>query len=261
MTLLEIENLTHYFGGLKAVCNLNLSLEGSELMGLIGPNGAGKTTVFNLMSGFYRPMEGEIRFLGRSIRGLRPHEVTTLGIARTFQNIRLWNSLSVFENICISQHSQLGYGFFHSVLRTPGFVRSERRVKKRTEELIDLLGLRHYAPEFPKNLPYGLQRRVEIGRALALRPKLLLLDEPAAGMNPGEVDELIETIRWIRDEFKLTICLIEHHMRVVMNVCERIKVLDFGETIAEGRPDEIRLNPRVIEAYLGEEEPADDRGN
>jgi branched-chain amino acid transport system ATP-binding protein len=209
------------------------------------------------MSGFYHPVEGEIRFLGKSIKGLRPHQVTAMGIARTFQNIRLWNSLSVFENICISQHCQLGYGFLQSILRTPGFSRSERLVKKKTEELIDLLGLRHYAQEFPKNLPYGFQRRVEIGRALALGPKLLLLDEPAAGMNPGEVDELIEMIRWIRDRFKLTICLIEHHVRVVMNVCQRIMVLDFGETIAEGSPDEIRLNPRVIEAYLGGEEPAD----
>ncbi len=251
MALLETGNLTHYFGGLRAVYNLNLTIENGELMGLIGPNGAGKTTVFNLLSGFYRPSEGEIRFLGRSIGGLRPHQVTALGIARTFQNIRLWNSLSVFENICVSQHYELGYGFLHSVLRTPGFIRGERRVRKRAEELIDLLGLRHYASEFPKNLPYGFQRRVEIGRALALGPKLLLLDEPAAGMNPGEVGELIETIRWIRDEFKLAVCLIEHQMRVVMNVCERITVLDFGETIAEGLPDEIRLNPRVVEAYLG----------
>jgi branched-chain amino acid transport system ATP-binding protein len=257
MALMEIDRLTHYFGGLKAVCNLNLRLEDGDLMGLIGPNGAGKTTVFNLISGFYHPTEGEIRFLGRSIRGLRPHQVTALGIARTFQNIRLWNSLSVFENICISQHCRLGYGFFCSIVRTPGFLKSERQVRRRSEELIELLGLRHYAQELPKNLPYGYQRRVEIGRALALRPKLLLLDEPAAGMNPGEVNQVIEMIRWIRDEFKLAICLIEHHVRVVMGVCERIKVLDFGETIAEGRPDEIRLNRRVIEAYLGEEEQAD----
>ena len=255
MALLKINNLTHYFGGLRAVYDLNLILEGGELMGLIGPNGAGKTTVFNLVSGFYRPSEGQIRFMDRDIRGLRPHQVTALGIARTFQNIRLWNSLSVSENLCVSQHHQLGCGFLRTVLRTSSFISSERRVKKRAEELMDLLGLRHCALEFPKNLPYGLQRRVEIGRALSLRPRLLLLDEPAAGMNPGEVDQLIETIRWIRDEFKLTICLIEHHMRVVMNVCERMKVLDFGETIAEGRPDEIKQNLRVIQAYLGEEEP------
>ncbi len=261
MALLEVKDVTHFFGGLRAVYNLNLTLEGGELMALIGPNGAGKTTVFNLMSGFYRPTEGEIRFLNHDIGGLRPHQVTGLGIARTFQNIRLWNSLSVFENICISQHFQLGYGFLQSVLRTPQFRNSERRVRKTAEELMDLLGIRHYANELPKNLPYGLQRRVEIGRALALRPKLLLLDEPAAGMNPGEVDQLIKMIRWIRDEFKLTICLIEHHMRVVMNVCERMKVLDFGETIAEGTPEEIRQDRRVIQAYLGEEEPAHVRGN
>jgi branched-chain amino acid transport system ATP-binding protein len=261
MALLEIKNLTHFFGGLRAVHDLNLTLQGGELMGLIGPNGAGKTTVFNLASGFYRPSEGQIRFLDHDLGGMRPHQVTALGIARTFQNIRLWNSLSVFENICVSQHHQLGYGFFHSVLRTPRFVRSERLVKKTAEELMDLLELRPYALELPKNLPYGLQRRVEIGRALSLRPRLLLLDEPAAGMNPGEVGRLIEMIRWIRDQFKLTIWLIEHHMRVVMNVCESMKVLDFGETIAEGRPDEIRQNSRVIKAYLGEEEPVDAGSN
>ncbi len=260
MALLEIKNVTHFFGGIRAVNDLNLILHGGELMGLIGPNGAGKTTVFNLVSGFYRPSEGQIRFLDQNINGMRPHQVTPLGIARTFQSIRLWNSLSVFENICVSQHHQLGYGFLRSVLRTPGFVRSERRVKKTAEELMDLLGLRQYALEFPRNLPYGIQRRVEIGRALSLRPKLLLLDEPAAGMNQGEVGQIIEMIRWIRDEFKLTIWLIEHHIRVVMSVCENMKVLDFGETIAEGRPDEIRRNPRVIRAYLGEEEPVHARG-
>ncbi len=261
MALLEIKGLTHFFGGLRAVNDLNLTLHGGELMGLIGPNGAGKTTVFNLVSGFYRPSQGQIRFLGHDIGGLRPHQVTTLGIARTFQTIRLWNSLSVFENLCVSQHHQLGYGFLQSVLRTPKFLRSERQVKKTAEQLMDLLELRQYALEFPKNLPYGLQRRVEIARALSLRPKLLLLDEPAAGMNPGEVGRLIETIRWIRDEFKLTICLIEHQMRVVMNVCENMTVLDFGETIAEGGPDEIRRNSRVIKAYLGEEEPVHARDN
>ncbi|MHC1728839.1 MAG: ABC transporter ATP-binding protein [Syntrophobacteraceae bacterium] len=260
MALLEIKNVTHFFGGLRAVYNLNLKLEGGELMGLIGPNGAGKTTVFNLISGFYRPTEGDVKFLDRDIAGLRPHQVSSLGMARTFQNIRLWNSLTVFENLCISQHSQLGYGFLQSVLRTPKYQASERRVKRTADEMLDMLGLRHYALETPKNLPYGLQRRVEIGRALSLRPKLLLLDEPAAGMNPSEVDQLIEMVRWIRDQFKLTVLLIEHNIRVVMNVCERIKVVDFGETIADGSPEAIKTNPRVIQAYLGEEEPAHARG-
>lgn len=249
-----MRNVTHYFGGLRAVYNFNLTLEGGELMALIGPNGAGKTTAFNLVSGFYRPSEGEIVFNGKEIMGLRPHQVTGLGMARTFQNIRLWNSLTVFENLCISQHYHLGYGFLQSILQTRKFKESERRVKKTADELLETLGLRHYANEYPKNLPYGLQRRVEIGRALSIRPKLLLLDEPAAGMNPGDVDQLIDLIRWIRKEFKLTIWLIEHHMRVVMSICESIKVVDFGETIAEGPPEAIRQNPRVIQAYLGDEE-------
>ncbi len=254
MALLEIRNLTLYFGGLRAVYNFDLNLEGGELLGLIGPNGAGKTTVFNLVSGFYKPTEGSIRFHGQSIAGLRPHQVTALGLARTFQNIRLWNTLTVFENLCISQHYQLGYGLIHSILRTRRYRESEQRVRTTAAQVLEKLGLSHYAQELPKNLPYGLQRRVEIGRALCIRPRVLLLDEPAAGMNPGEIDDLIELIRWIRKEFQLTIWLIEHHMKVVMNVCERIKVLDFGETICDGTPEEVKLDPRVIHAYLGDEE-------
>jgi branched-chain amino acid transport system ATP-binding protein len=255
MSLLEIKDLSHFFGGLRAVHNFQLTLNGGELLGLIGPNGAGKTTIFNLVSGFYKPAEGEILFQGKNIIGLRPHAVTNLGMARTFQSIRLWNSLTVFENLCISQHYQLGYGLLATILQNRNYRESEQRVRKTAEELLEILGLRHYAMEYPKNLPYGLQRRVEIGRALSVHPRLLLLDEPAAGMNPGDVDQLIDLVRWIRDEFKLSIWLIEHHMRVVMNVCEWIKVVDFGETIAEGTPTAVRENPRVIQAYLGDEEP------
>ena len=250
--------MTRFFGGLRAVYDFNLRLEGGELLGLIGPNGAGKTTVFNLVSGFYEPSDGEILFEGKNTGGLRPHQVTGLGMARTFQNIRLWNSLTVFDNLCISQHYHLGYGLWDTVLKTHAYRQSEQRVKKTADRLLDTLGLSHYAREYPKNLPYGLQRRLEIGRALSLQPKLLLLDEPAAGMNPGEVEDLIELIRWIRKEFKVTIWLIEHHMRVVMSVCEQIKVLDFGETIGEGTPEQIKKNRRVIQAYLGDEEPIHD---
>lgn len=254
MALLDIRKLTHNFGGLRAVANFNLSLQGGELLGLIGPNGAGKTTVFNLVCGFYKPTEGQILFQDKDIAGLRPHAVTAMGIARTFQNIRLWNTLTVFDNLCIAQHFRLGYGLLDTVLRTGRYTRHERAVRRTAEELLEIMGLRHYAQEQPSNLPYGMQRRLEIARALATQPKLLLLDEPAAGMNPGEIQQLVETIRWIRQSFQLTIWLIEHHMRVVMSVCERVQVLDFGETIADGAPEEIRRNPRVIQAYLGSEE-------
>ncbi|MEW6380012.1 MAG: ABC transporter ATP-binding protein [bacterium] len=254
MAILEIKNVSHFFGGLQAVHQLSLRLAEGELQGLIGPNGAGKTTVFNLTCGFYTPTEGEILFQGRNIAGLRPHKVTSLGLARTFQNIRLWNSMSVMENLCLSQHCRLGYGLIDSILATGRYREAERQVRRTAGEMLEILHLEDHARECPKNLPYGLQRRVEIGRALAMKPKLLLLDEPAAGMNPSEVENLIELIRWIREKFNLTIWLIEHQMRVVMALCEWIKVLDFGKIIAEGPPSRISRDARVIKAYLGEDD-------
>ncbi len=251
--LLEIRELSCRFGGLTAVKGFSLELREGQLLGLIGPNGAGKTTVFNLVSGFYRPTGGEILFLGRGIGGIRPHQVTALGMARTFQNIRMWNTLTVLENLCISQHAHLGYRFLDVLFRSRRFRTMEKAARRRAGEVLEALGLQGVGDELPRNLPYGLQRRVEIGRALAARPRLMLLDEPAAGMNPREIGELIELIGEIRHRFNVTVWLIEHQMRVVMSLCERIKVLDFGETIAEGTPDEIRKNPRVIKAYLGEE--------
>ncbi|HBZ55537.1 MAG TPA: high-affinity branched-chain amino acid ABC transporter ATP-binding protein LivG [Syntrophobacteraceae bacterium] len=253
MALLEVRHLGIQFGGLRAVHDLNLTLEGGELLGLIGPNGAGKTTVFNMVCGFYQPTAGEIVFDGQPLAGLATHRVTALGIARTFQNIRLWNNLTVFQNLCIAQHHRLGYGFLDAIWHSRTYRTHEKQVHQASHELLDMLALQHCADEYPKNLPYGLQRRLEIGRALAVRPKVLLLDEPAAGMNPNEAEQLIDLIRWIRKQFQVTIWLIEHQMRVVMGLCEWIKVLDFGETIAEGTPDQVRQNPRVVQAYLGDE--------
>ena len=253
MPLLQINHLTHFFGGLRAVYDFNLNLEKGEIIGLIGPNGAGKTTIFNLVTGAYRPSQGDIRLNGDSLVGLRPHQITAKGIGRTFQTIRLWNNLSVLDNIRIAQFAQIRYGVVDSILHTRRYRDEEKEIKKRSLELLEVFELRHLADEIVANLPYGQQREVEIVRALATKPRLLLLDEPAAGMNPGEIDTLLKLIQWIRKEFDLTIWIIEHQMRVIMGICERIKVIDFGETIAEGTPAEIQSNPRVLKAYLGEE--------
>lgn len=253
MKLLEVKNATMRFGGLTAVSNFNLSLHKNEIVGLIGPNGAGKTTAFNMITGIYKPTEGEVYFKNNKISGLKPDKITQLGIARTFQNIRLFSELPVLDNVMIGMHLRLKSNFLNAILRTPGYLKEEKNIRNKSIQLLDTLGLYNVRNEKAASLPYGQQRRLEIARALATEPEVLLLDEPAAGMNPQESIELMEFIKKIRDEFDLTIFMIEHHMKVVMGICERIIVLDHGETIAEGNPQEIQNNEKVVEAYLGVE--------
>lgn len=253
MAILEAHKITHYFGGLAAVSNFNLILHAHELVGIIGPNGAGKTTIFNLITGVYRATQGGITYEGAEIVGKTPNRITALGIARTFQNIRLFKEMTVLDNVRTALYARAGYSPIQALLHTGRFCREEEKVIAHSMDLLAHLKLEDCADELSKNLPYGLQRRLEIARALATGPKLLLLDEPAAGMNPQEVGRLMELIRWIKEEFDLTILLIEHQMHLVMNICERLIVLDFGETIAQGKPQEIQNNPLVLEAYLGKE--------
>ncbi|MFD0826676.1 ABC transporter ATP-binding protein [Neobacillus sp. M.A.Huq-85] len=251
--LLKVDNAGIRFGGLKAVSDVNLELNQGELVGLIGPNGAGKTTFFNLLTGVYVPTEGSISLDGEKLNGLAPYRITKKGISRTFQNIRLFSELSVLDNVKVAYHSLAKHSILSSIFRLPPHFSGEKEMEEKAIEFLKIFNLDGFMHEKAKNLPYGQQRRLEIARALAANPKLLLLDEPAAGMNPQETEELMNLIALIRERFSLTILLIEHDMGLVMGVCERIYVLDSGQLIAQGTPEEIRNNPKVIKAYLGEE--------
>ena len=258
MALLEVTNLGIAFGGLQAVAQLDMKMEKGQLYGLIGPNGAGKTTVFNMLTGVYRPTEGDIILDGKNITGQQPAKINQEGIARTFQNIRLFDQMSVLDNVKIGLHNQVKYSMWTGIFRLPGFREKERQMNKQAMQLLKIFDLDKEADLPASSLPYGKQRKLEIARALATNPKLLLLDEPAAGMNPQETLELAQFIREIRTNFHKTILLIEHHMDLVMDIADRIYVLDFGQLIAQGTPDEIQNNERVIDAYLGVADDAED---
>jgi len=249
--MLRAKNATMRFGGLTAVSDLNITVGENEIVGLIGPNGAGKTTAFNMITGVYKPTEGIITYDGTDISKLPPHKITALGLARTFQNIRLFREMNVIENVLVASNLRMGVSFLPSVLHTPGYLRKEKNAHEQALHLLDQVGLADAAYDHATSLPYGKQRRLEIVRALATKPQVLLLDEPAAGMNPQESHELMDFILKIREQFGISILLIEHHMQVVMGVCSRMYVLEYGITIADGTPDEIQKNQRVIEAYLG----------
>lgn len=252
MALLEVDNLGISFGGLRAVNEFHLTIEKGRLYGLIGPNGAGKTTVFNLLTGVYKPDEGIIRLDGKNIVGKKTIEINKEGIARTFQNIRLFKELTVLENVKAGLHNHYKYSALEGIFRLPKYFKVEKAMDEKALELLSVFGLSGEAQTLASNLPYGKQRKLEIARALATEPKLLLLDEPAAGMNPNETKELMDTIRFVRDKFDMTILLIEHDMKLVSGICEELTVLNFGQVLAEGKTGDVLNNPEVIKAYLGE---------
>lgn len=256
--ILQVEDLSIYFGGLHAVEGVSFYIKEGQIVGLIGPNGAGKTTIFNLLTGVYKPTRGEIYLENKSVVGTQPYQINRLGMARTFQNIRLFKDMTVLDNVKIPMNNAMNYPMLSGVLRSKKYRTQERHTSRRAHELLETLGLEENAYDLARNLPYGKQRKLEIARALAASPKLLLLDEPAAGMNPTETQELLETIQMIREKFNLSVLLIEHDMNFVMGICEYIFVLDYGRLIAQGEPEQVRNNPQVIAAYLGGDSVADE---